>query len=122
MDNRFPAARRLKNTEEIKAVFIRREIRRGKRLIFYRAPRETEATVAETDSVARMAFVVSRRCGTAVRRNRIKRILREIIRHNWDRLTPGYDYIIRVDPDSLTPDKIKQEDFLDDCEILFRWS
>jgi len=122
VNNRFPAARRLKNAEDIKAVFFRRDVRRGKRLIFYRALRSGETDAAVIRSARRLALVVSRRCGTAVRRNRIKRILREIIRHNWERIATGYDYIIRVLPDNLPSEKIKQEDFLDDCEILFRWS
>jgi ribonuclease P protein component len=41
----------------------------------------------------RIGFTVSRKVGTAVERNRVRRRLREIVRHS-DGLTSGYDYVL----------------------------
>jgi ribonuclease P protein component len=41
----------------------------------------------------RIGFTVSRKVGTAVERNRVRRRLREIVRHS-DGLRPGYDYVV----------------------------
>lgn len=42
----------------------------------------------------RFGFVVSRRIGTAVTRNRIKRRLREVVRHHLDQVPAGWDMVI----------------------------
>ncbi|MCK5125296.1 MAG: ribonuclease P protein component [candidate division Zixibacteria bacterium] len=116
MDNRFPAACRLKNKNDIQAVYARRDISRGKRLVFYRSKSPNEVILPE----ARFCFVVSKKCGHAPKRNRIKRVLRDIIRKNRYRITSGFDYIIRVIPEMLT-DKVKQDDFLADFEAYYGW-
>lgn len=41
----------------------------------------------------RIGFTVSRKVGTAVERNRVRRRLREIVKHS-DGLRPGYDYVV----------------------------
>jgi ribonuclease P protein component len=41
----------------------------------------------------RIGFTVSRKVGTAVERNRVRRRLREIVRHS-DGLRSGYDYVL----------------------------
>ncbi len=43
----------------------------------------------------RLGVVVTRKTGTAVMRNRWKRIIRELFRENQDRLTPG-DHVVIV--------------------------
>jgi ribonuclease P protein component len=42
---------------------------------------------------ARIGFTVSRKVGTAVERNRVRRRLKEIVKRS-DGLRPGYDYVL----------------------------
>ena len=47
-----------------------------------------------TSSVSRFAIAVGRHIGKAARRNKVKRRLREVLRHHWHKLAPGYDCLI----------------------------
>ena len=42
----------------------------------------------------RVGITVSKRVGSAVTRNRIKRLVREFVRHNKDWLPPGRDVVV----------------------------
>lgn len=44
--------------------------------------------------MVRIGVVAGRRVGTAVARNRAKRLLREAARHLYPRLTPGWDLVL----------------------------
>lgn len=46
-----------------------------------------------------MGFSVSKRLGSAVQRNRIKRCLREAFRINADKVRPGVDIVFIARPD-----------------------
>lgn len=97
-------------------MYARRDRSRGKRLVFYRAKNAVDVN----PPVSRFCLSVSKKCGSAPKRNRIKRVLREIIRVNRYRIETGYDYIIRVIPEMIT-DKVKQDDFLADFEAYYGW-
>ncbi|MDH5477477.1 MAG: ribonuclease P protein component [Nitrospinota bacterium] len=47
---------------------------------------------------SRIGLDISRKVGKAVRRNRCKRLLREVFRTNRFRLAQDYDLVIRVTP------------------------
>lgn len=46
----------------------------------------------------RFGYSVSRKIGTAVERNRLRRILKEISRQTLDKLSPGWDLLVIVRP------------------------
>lgn len=111
----------MKKEKDIKAVFARQDIFRGKRLIFYRAENNSGQD-GETDKIHRFCIMVPRKCGNAAGRNRIKRIIREILRINRYRVEVGYDYIIRIDPAGVANQEIRQELFIGDFESYFGWN
>jgi ribonuclease P protein component len=86
----FPRQERLKRRDEIREVFSRRKavscdgaklLRRENGLSFNRA-----------------AFTFSRKFGSAVERNRSRRVSREAYRHFRGQLRPGFDLVVLVYP------------------------
>ncbi len=53
---------------------------------------------------ARVGFSVSKRVGDSVRRNRVKRRLREAIRRRLWNVAPGWDMIVIARPEAATAD------------------
>ena len=54
------------------------------------------------DAPSRLGFVVGRRFGTHVARNRVKRRLRAVARALWARLPHGYDLVCVARPPAAT--------------------
>jgi ribonuclease P protein component len=58
------------------------------------APFVLQAVKRDEDSSARIGFTVTKKVGTAVERNRVRRRLREIVKRSAALLHPGYDYVV----------------------------
>src|SRR6266550_5442199 len=71
----FPKARRLTNASEYERVKRDGLVQRGKLLMLSMA-------VVEHSGLSRVGFITSRRVGSAVARNRVRRRLREIVRRH----------------------------------------
>lgn len=86
----FPRSHRIRTRKEFSGVF--QEGVRGSRgpLTLYGVP--------NTMGHPRLGLAVGRSVGTAVRRNRIKRLLREGFRHLQHDLPGSYDLVILVRP------------------------
>jgi ribonuclease P protein component len=86
----FPKSRRLCTRPEVSAVFDARVSESRGPLVMYALPNRL--------SHLRLALVIGRRVGSAVRRNRIKRLLREAFRVHQHDLPATYDLVIVVRP------------------------
>jgi len=58
------------------------------------APFVLQAVKRDDDGSVRVGFTVSRKVGTAVERNRVRRRLREIVKRSAALMHPGYDYVL----------------------------
>lgn len=73
------------------------------------------------DEAPRLGVSVSKKVGSAVVRNQVKRVLKEVFRGLQDRLAPNYDYVIIARhglPDFL--EKSRHEDVVEMINDLFR--
>ncbi|WP_295100470.1 ribonuclease P protein component [uncultured Candidatus Kuenenia sp.] len=82
----FTKAERLLRKKEFDKVFDEGKVFKNKFLVLYVAP--------GVQKCSRMGLVVSKKIGNAVRRNRVKRLLREVFRLNKNRLTVPVDIVI----------------------------
>jgi len=98
----FPKEKRLVSNSQFKAV-LARGLRLSNGLL--------TLCMAENDcGYPRLGVSVSKSCGNAVVRNRLKRLLREAFRQSQDRIPAGFDYLIMIHPvrsKSLTSNEVK---------------
>lgn len=85
IDERLPKHLILKKRNEIREIFESGKFERRKHVYIYTLPSESEM----------VGFFVNRRCGNAVKRNQIKRWLREVYRKNKNHFQ-GYKVILYV--------------------------
>src|SRR6476469_809824 len=86
---RFAKARRVRRRDEFQRVFDLSQRAKGRYFTVLLAPNEP--------GVARLGIVASRKLGDAVRRNRAKRLIREVFRRS-DLLPPGKGLDVVVIP------------------------
>jgi len=85
---RFGKHERLLSTKEYKRIYLEGKKVVNKSAVLYYAHNRL--------SYCRLGITVSRKMGNAVRRNRVKRLLREAFRLNKHRLKSGYDLVVVV--------------------------
>ena len=86
----FDKSKRLVTNEQFKAVLACKRCVSDDLLILY---------VAQNNSgCRRLGISVGKNCGTAVMRNRLKRLLREAFRQSQDLLPDNFDYIVLISP------------------------
>jgi ribonuclease P protein component len=91
----FPSTHRLSGNRAFAAVFDARTRESSGPLTIYARPNDLPHP--------RLGLSVSRKVGTAPRRNRIKRLLRESFRLSQHGLPAGYDLVIVVRPHEPLP-------------------
>ncbi|MFM7057541.1 MAG: ribonuclease P protein component [Planctomycetota bacterium] len=85
-DFSFSAAFRLKRSEDFQRVYDHGRRLSDAHLLLFALPHPAGLT--------RAGFSVSRKHGNAVRRNRLKRLLREAFRLNRQQLPAGFDFVL----------------------------
>ena len=98
----FPRQRRLVTKAEFKSIFDKSKKINQRHLVLLFKPNQSD--------FARLGVIVAKRTvNSAVKRNRIKRILRESFRHNQDSLK-GMDIIViaRQQCDKLSNQKLRE--------------
>jgi ribonuclease P protein component len=91
----FPKKKRLVGNQQFKAVLARSLRVSNSLLTLY---------MAENDcGYPRLGVSVGKSCGSAVVRNRFKRLLREAFRQSHDRIPAGFDYLLMISPQSIRP-------------------
>jgi ribonuclease P protein component len=85
----FPKTARLRSGREFEAVFAARE-----RMTVW--PLRVWALRRPGAAESRLGLAVSRKTGGAVRRNRLKRLVREAFRLNRERLAAPHDLVISI--------------------------
>jgi ribonuclease P protein component len=93
----FPKNKRLLTNKQFKAVLARNlRVSNGLLRLF----------IAENDcGYPRLGVSVSKSCGNAVVRNRLKRLLREVFRQGQERIPAGFDYLVMMSTGSGKRDK-----------------
>src|SRR5438046_10579792 len=89
----FSKSRRLTRASEFERVKREGLVRRGKLLTL-------SATVVEHSGLCRVGFVTSRRLGSAVVRNRVRRRMREIVRKHLHDMQHDLWIVLNVKPDA----------------------
>ncbi len=78
---------RVKKNEDFSLIFQKGKSTANRQFVLYMLAKEEQ-------SHFRIGFSVSKKLGNAVTRNRIKRLMREAVRHIGDDLKQNYDYVL----------------------------
>jgi ribonuclease P protein component len=93
VDNRFQPQNRIKTKSEFQSALQGKPVRCGSFAMYARNNQR---------SVSRLGLIVSRSVGNAVKRNRVKRLLREVFRRIKNHFAFPTDLVIRANPAILT--------------------
>lgn len=89
----FPKSKRLVSNRQFKAVLDRKVAVSDGLLLLY---------IAKNDcGYRRLGVSVGKSCGSAVVRNRLKRLLREAFRQSQGQIPAGLDYLLMISPQWL---------------------
>ena len=97
----FSKNQRLKTNLQFKSVFDHKKRFVDDLLVIYMAPNELD--------YCRLGVSIGKRFGNAVRRNRLKRVLREAFRLEQHNLPQSFDYVVMYNA-KLTKNKLVLED------------
>ena len=86
----FPKAKRLVSNKQFQAVLARNLRVSNGLLKLYMAENYC--------GYSRLGVSVGKSCGSAVVRNRLKRLLREVFRQSENRVPSGFDYLLMISP------------------------
>lgn len=86
----FERKKRLVSNKQFQAVLARNIRVSDELLTLYMAENDCD--------YRRLGVSVSKSCGNAVVRNRLKRLLREAFRQNQDKIPQGFDYLLMISP------------------------
>lgn len=86
----LPKSRRLVSNRQFKAVLALRTSANDKLFRLYAAKNDC--------GYPRVGISLSKLCGDAVVRNRLKRLLREAFRLNQKQIPAGFDYVLMISP------------------------
>ena len=89
----FPFFDRLRSNSQFKSVLDRGRRLSNGLLTLYMAENGYD--------YPRLGVSVGKSCGSAVVRNRLKRLLREAFRQNQDKIPVGFDYLLMISPGRL---------------------
>ena len=103
VDHRFPRSCRLTARKQFLGVYGRGRRIGSRSLTLFGLPNSLES--------CRLGITVTRKVGSAARRNRIKRMLREVFRRRRDELEPEMDLVVNAHPgmDERSLAEVEQE-------------
>lgn len=107
----LPRDRRLTSSDRF-GVVVRRGRRAGGPLVVVHAQSSVQSSAQRDAERGRAGLIVSKAVGNAVHRNQVKRRLRALLA---DRPTPGYDIVVRAQPDAATATASELSVELDRC-------
>ena len=98
---------RLSRSRDFEAVYRRGQSASTRHLVLHWFPRDEDA-----DGSPRLGLAVPRSVGSAVVRNRVKRLLREAWRDLLDTIPPGHDYVLAARPGFAEPADTRGREWL----------